>query len=76
MNKLTAAQRKALAQAYTWGHEREGKIYSRESDEVPVCTKVTVVAPVERGWLKPWQPRYEIMREGKRAQHELERRTL
>ena len=74
--KLPPAQRKALSQAYTWGHltERAGKIYSRESDEEPVCTKVTVVALVERGWLKPWRSRYEITREGKRVQRELEGR--
>jgi hypothetical protein len=45
-SKVTPSQRKALSQAHTWGHltEREGKIYSRESDEEPVCTKVTVRA--------------------------------
>jgi len=38
--------------------ERDGKIYSRESDEEPVCAKVTVLALVERGWLRPWRSRY------------------
>jgi hypothetical protein len=77
-SKLTPAQRKELSQAYTWGHltERAGKIYSRASDEEPVCAKVTVAILVERGWLKPWRSRYEITREGKRAQLELEGRTL
>ena len=75
-NKLTPAQRKALSQAFTWGHltERAGKIYSRAGDVEPVCTKVTVRALVERGWLKPWRSRYEITREGKRAQLDIEGR--
>jgi hypothetical protein len=40
------SRKKPLSQEYTCGHltERAGKIYSRDSDEEPVCTKGTVVA--------------------------------
>ena len=56
--------------------ERDGKIYSRESDEEPVCAKAAALAHVKRGLLKPWRSRYEITREGKHAQHELEGRLF
>jgi hypothetical protein len=73
----TPKMRKALSHAFTWGYltERDGKIYSGASDEKPVCAKATASTLVQRGWLKPWRSRYEITREGKRAQLELEGRS-
>lgn len=77
MTKPSPTQRKALTQAYTWGQltERDGKIYSRASDDAPVCSKATVLTLIDRGWLKPWRSRYEITREGKQAMLELEGRV-
>jgi hypothetical protein len=51
--------------------ERDGRIYSWRSDTEPVCSKATVLALVERGWLKPSRSRYEITSAGKLAEREL-----
>jgi hypothetical protein len=64
----TPAVRKAIQDAEHWGDftEQDGRIYRPGSDK-PVCSKQTVLALVECGWLKPWRSRYQITREGERA---------
>ncbi len=49
--------------------ERDGKIYSKHS-EAPFCSKATVLALLEGGWLKPWRSRYEITNAGKLAERD------
>ncbi len=69
MKAATPAMRKAIQAAQHWGDftERDGKIYRPGSDDEPVCSKATVNALVELGWLKPWRSRYQITRAGTRA---------
>jgi hypothetical protein len=69
MSKPTPAMIKALREAKHFGDliERDGEIYSWRSDQT-VCSKATVEALVERGWLKPWRLRFAITNAGKLAE--------
>lgn len=73
MRKLSPAMIRTLREVKYWGNlvERYGKIYSRREDAPsPFCTKATVEALVERGWLRSWRSRYEITDAGKLAAYE------
>ena len=71
--KTTPAMIKALREAKYFSDlvDRDGKIYSTRSDSEPVCSKATVMALVERGWLKPWRSKYQITSAGKLAERDL-----
>jgi hypothetical protein len=51
--------------------QRDGEIYSR-CGEAPFCSKATVDALVERGWLKRFRSKYQITNAGCLAERELE----
>ena len=50
--------------------ERDGKIYSTRSEQ-PFCSRTTIDALVDRGWLRRWQSRYEITNAGKLVERDL-----
>jgi hypothetical protein len=50
--------------------ERDGKIYSTRSEQ-PFCSRATIDALVDRGWLRRRQSRYKITNAGKQVERDL-----
>ena len=51
--------------------ERGGKIYSHRDDAAPFCSKATVRALIQRGWMKALRSSFIITSKGKFAEREL-----
>lgn len=64
---------KVLREAKYFGDlvERQGKIYSRRNDAAPFCSRGTIRALIQRGWLKPWRSSFVITPKGKFAERDL-----
>jgi len=73
MNKPSAAMMRVLREAKYLGDlgERGGKIYSRRDDATPFCSKATVRALIQRGWMKALRSSFVITSKGKFAEREL-----
>ena len=71
-SKPTQAMIRALREAKYFSDlvDRDGKIYSTRSEQ-PFCSRATIDALVDRGWLRRWQSRYDVTNAGKLAERDL-----